>query len=184
MNRLRVTWSGPGVAGPGLTTFYSVNGSMDPSVFVVFFDALKTLIPDDVQLTIPSAGDNVSESNGAITGAWTAPGGAVVSGSSSGTFALGTGVRIIWDTGGIRNGRHVRGTTFLAPTVSTAFDTTGRMAVAVQTQITTAANNLRTAMGGNLVVWSRPKGVQAGIQSAVTGVIVPETPTSLRSRRY
>lgn len=184
MNRLRVTWSGPGVAGPGLTTFYTVNGSMDPSKVVTFFTALVGLLPDDVQITIPSAGDNITEISGDITGAWATPGGGVVSGTNNGTFALGSGARIVWDTGGIRNGRHVRGTTYLAPLVSTAFDTTGRLAASAQTTLTNAANALRTGLGGNLVIWSRPKGVQAGIQSPVTGVIVPETPTSLRSRRY
>lgn len=184
MNRLRVAWSGPGVAGPGLSTFYTVNGTMDPSDFVTFFTAIAGLLPDDVQLTIPSAGDNITEIGGAITGGWTAPGGGVVNGSSSSVFALGTGARIVWDTAGIRNGRHVRGVTYLAPLVTAAFDTSGRLAASAQTTLTNAANALRTALGGNLVVWSRPKGVQAGIQSAVTGVIVPETPTSLRSRRY
>jgi hypothetical protein len=183
MDRIRVAWSGPGVAGPGLTTFYTISGEMDPGAVLTFFDAIKAQLPDDVQLTIPSSGDSMSEIGGAITSSWAAAGGGVVSGTSSGTFALGQGLRIVWDTNGIRNGRHVRGSTFIAPVVSTAFDTTGRVAPAVQATFTTAANNLRTALGGALVVWSRPKGVQGGIMSPVTSVQVPETPTALRSRR-
>jgi hypothetical protein len=184
MNRIRIKWSGPGVAGPGLTTFYTISGEMDPAAFLSFFDALKTYLPDDVQVTVPSSGDSMSEIGGAITNSWAAVGGGVVSGTSSGTFAIGQGVRIVWDTDGIRNGRHVRGTTFLVPVVSTVYDTSGRVAPAVQTAITTAANNLRTALSGALVIWSRPKGVQGGILSPVTSVQVPETPTALRSRRY
>lgn len=183
MDRIRVAWSGPGVAGPGLTTFYTLPGEMDPAAVLAFFDALKGYIPDDVQLTVPSSGDTMSEIGGGIVASWAKPGGGVVSGTNNGTFALGTGLRIVWDTNGIRNRRHVRGTTYIAPVTANAFDTTGRVAPAVQTAVLAAANAFRTAMGGALVIWSRPKGVQGGIQSPVTSVQVPETPTALRSRR-
>ena len=156
---------------------------MDPAAVLAYFDAIKGHLPDDVQITVPSSGDVISEATGGITGAWAAPGGGVVSGSSSGIFMLGGGVRIVWDTAGLRNGRHVRGSTFIAPVVQTDFDTSGRVAPAAQTFHQSAANGLLVALGGAMVIWSRPKGVQAGMASAVTSVSVPETPTSLRSRR-
>ena len=183
MDRIRVAWSGGGVAGPGLTTFYTLSGQMDPSDVFAFFDAVKAHLPDDVQVTIPSNGDVVSEVTGGITGTWAAAGGGVVNGTSSGIFQLGGGIRLVWDTAGLRNGRHVRGTTFMVPVIASDFDTTGRVLPASQTFWQSAANGLRVGLGGNLVVWSRPKGVQAGMASPVTAVSVPETPTSLRSRR-
>ena len=180
---MRVTLSGAGVAGPGLTTFYSA-GEMEPSAVLAFYTALASQIPDDVQITVPNTGDLIDEVTGNITGSWASSGGGIVNGSSSGTFALGQGYRVRWETNGIRNGRHVRGTTFICPVSGTVFDTTGRVSSTAQSAALTASGSLILGMTGGLVVWSRPSPGLNGVAHPVVASTVPETPTALRSRRY
>lgn len=184
MERLRVQWSGAGVVGPGLTTFYFLDGTAAPGDVLAFFTALVAHLPDDVQITVPNTGDVVQVTTGKITGSWTAVGGGVVNGSSTQPFMVGAGYRIVWETNGVRNGRHVRGSTFMVPVVMSHFDSVGRLTNTAQTAATTAANNLIASTSSSLQVWSRPKGGLNGESWAATSARVPETPTALRSRRY
>jgi len=171
------------VAGPGLTPFYSA-GEMEPSAVTAFYTAIAGPIPDDVQVPIPHSGDLIDEVTGNITGSWASTGGGIVNGTSTAVFMLGGGYRIVWETNGIRNGRHVRGVTFVVPSASTCFDSSGRMTSASQSLATTAATNLISGMTGGLVIWSRPMPGLNGVSHPLTSARAPETPTAPRSRRY
>lgn len=184
MERLRVAMSGPGVAGPGLMTFYFGTAGADPAAVHSFLTALVAMFPDDVEFSVPNTGDIIEEPTGRIIGTWTAAGGGVINGSSTQTFQLGGGARVVWETAGIRGGRHVRGTTYLVPIVSTQFDSTGRLSSSAQGAILTAATNFLAGGGAELKIWSRPKGGLNGVVHQVTSARVPQTPTALRSRRY
>lgn len=184
MERLRVQWSGAGVVGPGLTTFYFLDGTADPAGVLAFYTALAAQLPDDVQITVPNTGDVMQVTTGAITGSWSAAGGGILNGSSTQTFQLGGGYRIVWETNGIRNGRHVRGATYMVPVVGTMFDSVGRLTNSAQTAAITAATNLLASGSSGMQIWSRPKGGLNGDSHSITSARVPETPTSLRSRRY
>jgi hypothetical protein len=183
MERMRLQWSGPGVVGAGVSTLFFNDSMADPAEVRTWLESIKGFIPDDVQITVPNGGDVMNPVSGAITGTWSGLGGGITNGTSSSSFLIGTGVRIVWDTAGIRNGRHVRGATYLVPVGANVFDTTGRIVSATQQNLKTAAENLMIALAGGLVVWSRPKGFPNGQVSAVTGVTVTENPTTLRSRR-
>lgn len=180
---MRVAWSGPGVVGAGLTTFYFTPGTADPADIKAFFTAEAGRLPDDVQITVPSSGDVIDPVTGEITGTWTAPGGGVVNGTATTGFAIGTGYRFVWETAGITRRRHVRGTTYMVPAASTVFDTTGRILPASQASMLASAQNLLTATTGTLLIWTRPTAFSPGKWQVITGVRVPENPTSLRSRR-
>jgi hypothetical protein len=184
MMRLRVSWTGPGVVGPSVTTFFGVGA---PTTFrgavVGFLQAQAARLPDDVQLSIPNSGDEINAATGAIEGSWSSGTAAVVNGTSTAAFAIGTGLRYVWETAGITRGRHVRGSTYLVPVSSALFDTTGRLLPAVQNSMVADGNTLLTNAQGTLVVWTRPKGFLPGAFNPVIGVAVPENPTSLRSRR-
>lgn len=184
LNRIRVAWAGPGLIGPGVSTFYMLTtATTGPSDLVTFFTAIKALFPTGTTLTIPSVGDTIDETTGAITGAWAIPGGATVTATGTGVFALGTGIRVKWTTAGIHAGRRVRGETFLVPCTSATFDGTGNVGAATVSAVTTAAGNLLLTNPGVFKIWSRPKVGASGIQTGILGAVVPYLPTSLRSRR-
>lgn len=180
---MRVVWSGAGVVGPGLSTFYFDDGFSDPTDVRAFFFALASLIPDDVQITVPASGDVINPASGVITGTWTGTPVAVVNGASASTFAIGVGSRIVWETDGIRNGRHVRGSTFLVPLTTALFDTAGRITATHQGTIQAAAAGLLSSSANHMKIWSRPEGFPNGQVSTVTSVRVSENPSTLRTRR-
>jgi hypothetical protein len=102
------------------------------------------------------------------------------------TFAGPVGAVITWRTGGVRNGRRIRGRTFLVPLVSAAFDNTGAVQSAAAATIAGAATALADASGTpDLGVYARPSGPGAtdGQWTAVTGYSIPSFGAVLRSRR-
>lgn len=182
--RLRVTWTGSQVVGPSASTFFFDSASSGfPGAVFDLFDDLKAHIPSGVQLEVPNNGDVLTDTTGALNGTWTEAGGGIVSGTGTGDIILGTGYRIRWETNGIRNGRHVRGSTFVVPTIASIFDPSGRLDGAVQLAIRAAADAFLSALGGSGRVWSRPKGAQNGTSSEIVGRFVSEQPSWLRSRR-
>lgn len=182
--RLRVELGGAGVVGPGVMTFYNANsGSGLPTAVKSFLTSLQSTFPDDVTLTVPNTGDLIDEATGALAGAWTDGTAGVITGSGTGAFQVGAGIRVKWLTGGIVNGRRVRGSTFIVPAVSLAFDTSGRLGSTTVSVVTTAANALIAAQGSYFRIWSRPVPGRAGTSHEVTSCSVPLTGTSLRSRR-
>lgn len=185
MQRLRVEWSGSGVVGPGLTTFYADEGagSMDPSEVVTFFDSIKALFPSTVTWTIPGEGDMLNEGTGELAGTWSASGGGTVAGTSSASYAAGVGARVRWNTAGIVGGRRVRGSTFLVPLTVNHYDGQGTLESTAVSTLATAAGALVTGLAGALVVWSRPAPGRAGTMHAVTGSSLPDRVSWLRSRR-
>lgn len=182
--RLRATWTGSQVVGPSVTTFYfdAAAGGF-PAAVKGLFTALAAQIPSGVQITVPNSGDILDSASGALVGTWSEPGGGVVSGTGTGTFILGTGYRMVWNTNGIRNRRHVRGTTFIVPVVSSVFDASGRITGPAQTVIANAQSAYLTAVGTSGRVWSRPKGFTNGEAWTINGAIPTEQPSWLRSRR-
>jgi hypothetical protein len=88
-----------------------------------------------------------------------------------------------WQTAGIENFRRVKGRTFLCPLIVGAFDTAGTIFGTNQATLQAAATIL--AATGKLVIWHRPPtGTHVGgSMHAVTGALVPDKVTSLRTRR-
>lgn len=183
IDRLRVTWEGTAVVGPTISTFYYPAGSASPGAVLNLFTAMQARVPIGVQWTVPNTGDTLDAATGAIVGAWTAAGGGVVGATGATAFTLGVGARIVWETAGIRNKRHVRGSTFIAPMLGAQFGTNGRLSTTVQAAMLTAAGAYLTATSGFAVIWSRPKGGVNGTFSPITSARVPIEPSWLRSRR-
>lgn len=182
--RIRVSWSGTSVEGPSISTFYFEGTTVPVAAVFSFFDSLKAQIAPGTTLTIPQAGDVLESTTGQITKGWTGTGGGQITTTSTGAFVRGSGARVVWETGGVRNGRHVRGSTFLVPLVAAAYNTAGNIGAGNQTAILNAANALLTAAAGKMVVWSRPKrGSVASGLVAIASAVVPPNPTQLRSRR-
>jgi len=184
MERVECVWTGA-TALPGASVLYGSTGVPTlASDAYTFFDAIKALLPSSVSITVPGAGDLIEDSDGSLAGTWSSTGVGTVTGTSGLSYAAGVGARIVWRTNGIRNGRRVRGSTFICPLVTTVFEGNGTLTSAAMTTLGNAATAL--AAGGRLLVWSRPTppGGSDGDSNAVLNATVPDRVTALRSRRY
>lgn len=187
LSRVRVSWEGAPVVGGGLSTFYSTN--LTPTTFVgavrTFFSNIAFLFPDDVSIQVAGDGDTFTDTTGALVGSWSMTPPAVVLGLDTGTYAKGVGIRTVWNTLGIRNGRRVRGSTFLVPIGSANYDSAGSIASAVLTMVQSAADALEASDSGSMRIWSRPSDSSStdGASHAITSASVPDAVTWLRSRR-
>lgn len=191
INRLRVSWSGSPVTGPGLSTFYfdPATGGGAADDVETFFNAIKTAFPNGISWTIPSNGDQIADSTGELTGVWSAPGeGGVVTSSGGANWAQGVGMRVRWNTAGIYRGRRVKGTTFLVPLLANAYTSDGTLDNAYVSTVQTAAAAMIAANPG-FVVWSRPVPVgpggpaTVGESNFVTSASAVDGISWLRSRR-
>lgn len=184
MQRIRVELTGI-TALPGLMTFYSVVAVPSAKAAVeTFLDAIKVYLPNPLTARVPNSGDLIEDSTGKLVGSWSEGSATNVTGTGAGAYAAGVGVRVQWNTNGIRNGRRVRGATFVCPLVASVFDSAGTIGSTPLTAIQTAADTL--AADGTLLVWSRPgsPGGSDGDSNSVTSALVPDRITALRSRRY
>lgn len=183
--RLRVSLTGNPVTGPSVMTFYN----SEPGN-VGFADAVETFLtscvgqfPFNLQFTVPSNGDILESTTGALIGAWTDPGtGGVVSTSGAANWTQGVGGRVVWNTSGIFNGRRVRGSTFMVPLWSGAYEGAGGLVSGTISTFQTAANAL-VAAWPELCIWSRPTTGTNGEINLVTSATVPDAVSWLRSRR-
>lgn len=182
--RLQIALSGAGVVGPSVMTLYedaAVTGL--PAATVTWLNAIKANFPDDLTFTVPGGGDTFDVATGVLNGTWTDGGGGTVTGTGTGGFQLGAGFRVKWSTGGIVNGRRVRGTTYMVPCISDVFGTDGRITSASQASLGSALSTYFAAVSGKLVIWSRPIPGRSGTMHPVTAASIPTLPTNLRSRR-
>lgn len=182
--RVRTEWNGSPVVGPGVSTFYFAEAHTGFVADVAaFFAALITLVPTGVTFTTQNTGDLIDVATGELSGTWTDGTTATAISSGSGAYALGVGARVRWATSGIRNGRRVRGSTFIVPLIAGAYDTAGTLSTPTLNTISTAANALFTGSTPEQRVYSRPAPGLAGQSNTVVGLTVPDKVSWLRSRR-
>lgn len=196
---VRTEWSGTS-GGPGLTQMAllgAAGGEWNPSgaqaavnAVRAFWDSQKANLPDELRLTVSSTIDVYDRVTGDLTASYvagTAP--LVVAGTSAGGYAGGAGLKVTWNTGQIRNGRRVRGSTFIVPIAATSFTATGTVAPTTMAQVNLSATNLIAALNAAstpLAVWSRPfNGVNArvGFATEVVQGVCSSKSAILRGRR-
>lgn len=182
--RVRCTWSGAPVTGPGLSTFYFAEaGSGFTAALSTFWQAVDAYIPIGVTVTVPSTGDLLDIATGDLTGTWSDAASGPGTGAGFGAFPAGVGARITWPTSGIVGGRRVVGSTFLAPLVNSVFGTDGTLDSTFLTAILTPVGALWSGAGYDMMIWSRPVPGRAGEASEVIDGTVPDKVSWLRSRR-
>lgn len=196
---VRTEWDGTS-GGPGLTQlaflgngeFTAANAQAAVNAVRKFWDSLKGYLPDELKLNVMPTVDIYNETDAQLTGSVVAPVVPTqVAGTSASSYAGGAGMKVNWNTGVIRNGRRVKGATFIVPAASTVYTSNGTISAITVTGINTACNTLMadvTAGGTALLVWSRPLVVGGVITrtGATAGVISGTTnPKSaiLRGRR-
>jgi hypothetical protein len=164
---IRTEWEGTS-GGPGLTQF-ALMGTGDFSAGKAqlacnatrkFWDTMKIYLPDELRLQVSPIVDVYNEGDAELSASYTAATNPlVVAGTGATGYAGGAGFKINWNTGVIRNGRRVKGATFIVPALATCFGNTGTVQPTVVTAVNTAATTLMNELvtaGAPLLVWSRP----------------------------
>jgi hypothetical protein len=196
MLKVKVRWSGF-IGSPGWSNFFFDTGTEDfyteaqaiaaADRVTTFLNAVKTKLPPAVSLLVQSDIEAVSPSTGELQNVLSAGARTAINGSATAQpYSAATGAVITWRTAGVRNGRRVRGRTFLVPCVSGMFENDGTIQAGNLTEISTAASALAADVGGiRLGIWSRPSapGAADGDWYPVTAVSVPDMGAVLRSRR-
>jgi hypothetical protein len=131
---------------------------------------------------IRTTGVELSESTGALIGAWSETSSKTDSGDQTGEPVADAVMALArLKTATIFSGRFVQGRIFL-PGLDAGQVVGGNLNSSAQSAINTAGTTL-AASAGNLVVWSRPKPGVSGVQSDVTSIVAWSELAVLRRRR-
>lgn len=150
-----------------------------------FFDAIKGILPSVATIQVSGEVEVVDSETGNLIDAVSAGVPGVVTGGITGVYASPVGAVVNWRTGSVRNGRRLRGRTFIVPMAGSQF-ASGILLPAAQTTIQTAASALAdSTQTPDLFVFGRPtsSGASDGVAAVVTGAQVPSLAAILRSRR-
>lgn len=195
--RGKIRWTIPGAGTAYSVLHFDTNDDSPPTQadadevntkLNAFILAIKPIIPNVVGLTVIPEFEELEENNGSMINVFTttAIAGTFGSASSSAGWAAAAGAVITWNTSGIRNGRRVRGRTFVVPVSNTAWDVDGTLTSAAMTNLNDGAFALRTAGSQvQLAVYARPTSKTAtdGVLHRATSHRVPDMSAILRSRR-
>jgi len=185
LSQIRVAWSGAPVVGGGVSTFYAVGDPL-PVVTALntFFGAIKAIFPAGTSIRVAQEGNELDSNNGDVTGGWSGGVSSPQLSATAGSYAGGVGVRVNWQTAGITNGRHVHGSTFLVPLVTTYYSADGSIDdTLIGGTLQNAINSLLSTTAGALVIWTRPRATTSGVEHAITGGSAVDKVSWLRSRR-
>lgn len=200
MAKAQMRWNGI-LGAPGYSSFYfrefgwdavgDIDATDAQSIIDrvdTFAEVVKAWLPYNTNLTVSNDVEIIDAENGDLLGAvgGTADPPHVSPQALGQTYAGPVGAVVNWKTGGFRNGRRIKGRTFLVPLNGGVFDTNGTLAAGLITSLTAgaaalAANNAN----GDLGVWARPTGPAAtdGIWTVISSSNVPDLAAVLRSRR-
>lgn len=182
LRKVPVSWT-TGIGGSGVSVFYSLEATDITTNLTTFFSAIKAFFPAVCTWQVPSSGDIIDIASGKITGGWSGGTASTTTATGSGAYVAGTGAMVRWNTSQIRDGRRMKGRTFLCPLITVEFDNAGTIANADVATMQTAANAL--AGTGSLTIYGRPRSKTSndGQAATVTGGQVLDKVVSLRSRR-
>lgn len=198
--RVITRWSGF-TGGPGYTVLHfrdfesgeGPNGGFSEAQALsavtrvrAFFDTIKGFVPTVVVFDVLPEVEVIESTDGRLISAINVTPPAQVRGTGTGNYSAAAGAVVNWRTAGIRNGRRVRGRTFLVPLAVGAFSGTGELAPGTRTGIAAAAATLAEQGGSpDLGVYGRPSGPGAtdGVWFGVTSSNVPALSAILTSRR-
>lgn len=192
MDMLRITarWTGfPGA--PGYSNFFFAGGggfigdhNQVAQRVMGAFDEIRVLLTGGTSISLLPEAAVVDSDTGMVSELRALDPIAPVEGTSSATYAGPAGAVVNWRTSDLRNGRRIRGRTFLVPLNSNAYDDSGTLSVVALQDIGNFADAMRaTDIDSELGVWSRPVGGTGGVFATVDAHNVPDMVAVLRSRR-
>lgn len=189
--RVKAEWTGfPGAPGFNVFHFQKPEGiegthaQEAADAVAAFYGGMTQILAGAPSIRVQSGVERIDELTGRIENIDTITPPAAVKGSSAGGYSGVSGAVVHWLTDGVKNGRRVRGRTFLVPLTGTMYDPDGTLTNVAVTSASTAATTL---LGKPLdfVVWSRPSGPGAsdGSIHPIVAARVPDKAAVLRSRR-
>lgn len=193
--RLKINWTGfPG--GPGYTNLHFRNttpGTISQAVVDsaitatdIWLEAWKATFPSGTSVLIDPTADVLDETNGDLKAFMSGTPTASRTGSTAATYSAPTGACVNWYTNAIRNGRRIRGRTFMIPLGGGAWDTAGSLENSKLTAWRTATGIFVNAgTDSDFGVWSRPSGPDAndGVFAPATSYTIQDRAAILTSRR-
>ena len=190
ITRLTAAWNGFRGA-PGYSNFYFAGDSADTELLEQsaetvrsFFNGFRDYLPTGINISIRGNAEVIDESNGQITSQIDFEPPSSVIGATTGSYSAASGAVVNWNTNAYRNGRRVRGRTFLVPLSTNAYDNGGDLTNAALTALRGAATFLSSGAAPlPFVVWARPINGSGGTAEPVISHTVPDLGAILRSRR-
>lgn len=200
--KVLINWTGF-IGAPGYTNLYFRNatpGIIDQSVVdnavskvEALVTAIRPVLPNTVTIGTNASVEEINDATGELVAFWTGTVAAPVVGGQLAAYSAASGAVMNWSTNTVRNGRRIRGRTFIVPLGGSSFDTNGTLDSSELTILQNAATALRAASGAaRLVIWARPVPEQpgppvvpavAGASAEVTSSNVPDMGAILTSRR-
>lgn len=195
MLRVTVNWTGFNGA-PGYTNLHfrdftegPVDQAMaDGSVAKVdsWIANWQSSLPSTVKFQVNPQVQRIEDTTGDLVGFFNTTPAAQRTGTGTGSYSAASGMCFNWYTNGVRNGRRIRGRTFVVPVAGNALGPDGTLDDTKVTGLRTATASLLSATGsGDFGVWSRPSGPGAtdGAWWLTTSFTLPDKVAVLRSRR-
>lgn len=190
IHRVTAEWAGFQGA-PGYTSFFFANeadvatATESRARVLAFFVELTAMLPDDLTVTPSTEVANIDQETGLVTDFVQVDLDPVpVIGTSPSGYSAASGAVVNWNTAGVRNGRRVRGRTFIVPMAGTAYDNAGTLSTAALNALSSAASELvDEPFASTFGVWSRPTNGANGAFWECNGYRVVDRVSVLRSRR-
>lgn len=196
MAKVTARWSGFSGA-PGYSNFFWYRPTDDTWTPQDFSDATgavhalftmsKSLLPPTVKIDVLGDVELIQDTDGQlmdVQGGYVRD--QIVGGALDSPYSAASGAVITWRTGTVKNGRRVRGRTFLVPLANVAYETDGTLNASALSTLQTAAQGMINNSGfSNPCVWSRPSAVGAtdGTFAMITSASIPDMGSILKSRR-
>jgi hypothetical protein len=193
--KVKIKWTGF-TGAPGYTNFFFRDIAGTPSQATAEDAATKARnfggyvrghLPIETILQVQNDVEVIEETTGELQTMFTVATKTPLPGEApSAPYSAASGAVVTWRTAGVRNGRRVRGRTFLVPLANSAYQSDGTLAAATVTALTTNLNTFLSPSGSaNFGVYARPSSAAAtdGIFHQATGFSVPDKVAVLRSRR-
>lgn len=196
MDIFRITARWTGFTGaPGYSTFFFSSGFFDGGLLgdeaqilaervTTALDSLSSLLPNSVSIRVEPEVQVLDSDTGIASGFHSIDQPAAITGNSDGGYPGPAGGVVTWRTNDLRNGRRIRGRTFVVPLAGNRFEDDGTLLSQTITGLNNFAEELRGGVGdGDLGVWSRPVNGSGGVFATVVSHTIPDMVAVLRSRR-
>lgn len=193
--RLTINWTGF-VGAPGFTNLYFRNatpGTIDQAVVDAalvrvdnWIGGFQSRLPSTVTCATDPVVEVIDDTNGELQGFLNVTPAAARVGSGTGNYSAASGAVCNWYTDGVRNGRRIRGRSFLVPLAGSALGPDGSLdntnLTGLRTNTATFVNQTGAA---RFVVWGRPSapGATDGVSAEVVTFTIPDKAAVLTSRR-
>ena len=193
--RVKYNWTGF-VGAPGFTNLYfsefnetgytQEHADGAAAKAQTFLAGIQGFLPAAVTTQQDPIVDIIQSDTGDLVGFFNTTVAAAQPGLTAGPYSAASGACISWGTNGVRNGRRVRGRTFIVPLAATQYDATGSILDPNLALLRGHANDLIGAGGtSDFGVWSRPSAPDAtdGVWYPAQTATVKDKVAILRSRR-